>query len=151
MVAPEITEILGVDQRRPEITEILGLKQCRLCDAELLERDRFCRRCGVSRSRGAEPLINMTGGHAGDVIGRVESAGYETRLLPGVGTLRRPYSGALVGIVTQELSEKTSWLLANHWARLLIRTLVAVPLWLMIMLLSPLDAYVAAKDLARQV
>jgi hypothetical protein len=52
--------------------------------------------------------------------------------------------------VTKELSEKTSSLRANRLAMLLISMLVAAPLWLMIVLLSPLDAYVAAKNLAER-
>jgi hypothetical protein len=33
----------------------------------------------------------------------------------------------------------------------LVSALVAVPLWLMIVLLSPFDAYVAAREIAKQV
>jgi len=79
-----------------------------------------------------------------------DRVGCETAPLSGSGTLRRSYSGRLVGIVTQELSKQTSRCGANRRATLLISMLVAAPLWLMIVLLSPLDAYVAAKDLAKQ-
>ncbi|MGH8692619.1 MAG: zinc ribbon domain-containing protein [Burkholderiales bacterium] len=138
----------------PETIETSGFKQCRVCGAEQLDRDKFCRRCGVNQSgqsRRVEPLNNITGSVTSDVIGRADRVDYETRPLSGGGTLRRSYSGPLVGIVTLELSEQTSSLRTNRWARLLISTLVAVPLWLMIVLLSPLDAYVAAKEIAKQV
>src|SRR5262245_55137273 len=134
-----------------DTAETTGLKQCKVCGAEQLERDKFCRRCGVSQSHRADPLICTTGSIAGDVVGRANRPGSETMPLSGSGTLRRSYSGRLVGIVTQELSEQTSSLRANRWAMFLISLLVAAPLWLMIVLLSPLDAYVAAKELARQV
>jgi hypothetical protein len=52
--------------------------------------------------------------------------------------------------VAQKLSEETSSLREHRWMMLLVGMIVAVPLWLMIVLLSPLDAYVAAKDLSRQ-
>lgn len=127
----------------PEVTEILGLKQCRICDTELLDRDKFCRCCGVSQSGRIDPPSALTG--------RTDISVYETRRMTGSGTLHRSYSGPLVSIVTQELSEGTSSLRANRWAMRLVSALVAVPLWLMIVLLSPLDAYMAAKAVAKQV
>src|SRR5262249_19339438 len=135
----------------PETAETTGLRHCQVCGAAQTARDKFCRRCGVSQSRRVEPINCITGSVTGDVVGRAVRPGCETRPLSGSGALRRSYSGRLVGIVTQELSEQTSSLRANHWAMLLISILVAAPLWLMIVLLSPLDAYVAAKALAKQV
>ncbi len=135
----------------PETTETIGLRQCQVCGAEQRERDRFCRRCGVSQSRRVDPFNGITGGLTSDAIGRADRSAEETRPLSRSGTLRRSYSGPLVGIVTQELSEQTASFHANRWAMLLISILVAAPLWLMIVLLSPLDAYVAAKDIAKQV
>jgi hypothetical protein len=32
----------------PVSAEAIGLKQCHVCAAEQLDRDNFCRRCGVS-------------------------------------------------------------------------------------------------------
>ena len=134
-----------------ETAETTGFKQCQACGATQRDRDKFCRRCGVSQSLCVDPLICTTSSIAGDVLGRVNRSGCETRPLSDCGTLRRSYSGRLVSIVTHELSEQTSPLCANRWGMFLIRLLVATPLWLMIVLLSPLDAYVVAKDLARQV
>jgi hypothetical protein len=34
----------------PEMTETIGLTQCHTCRAELLESDKFCRRCGLNQS-----------------------------------------------------------------------------------------------------
>jgi hypothetical protein len=141
----------GVVMFAPETAETTGFKQCEVCGAAQNKRDKFFRRCGVSRSRYGEPSHWATAGVAGGIVWRADRAGCETVPLSGSGTLRRSYSGPLVGMVAQQLSEQTSSLRANHWAMLLISMLVAVPLWLMIVLLSPLDAYVAAKDLARQV
>jgi ribosomal protein L40E len=130
-----------------ETAETTGFKLCQACGAAQNERDKFCRRCGVSQSLRVEPLNCITGG----VAGRIDRSGCETGPQSGSGTLRRSYSGPLVDNVTKKLSEQTSALRANCWAMLLISMLVAAPLWLMIVLLSPLDAYVAAKDLAKQV
>jgi hypothetical protein len=45
---------------------------------------------------------------------------------------------------------KNPGFIANRRATRLVSILIAVPLWLMIVLLSPLDAYAAAKAIAKQ-
>jgi hypothetical protein len=92
----------------------------------------------------------ITGNVAGPVAEMADRTGCETRPLSASGSPRKSYSGPLVNSVTRKLSEQTASLRANRWVMLLISALVAAPLWLMIVLLSPLDAYVAAKDLAKQ-
>jgi hypothetical protein len=134
-----------------ETAETTDFKRCQVCGAVQIARDKFCRRCGAGQSGRVEPIDCIHRSVAGDVAITVDRSGCETRPVSASGSLRRSYSGRLVGFVTQELSEPTSSLRANHWARLLIGILVAAPLWLMIVLLSPLDAYAAAKDLADRV
>jgi ribosomal protein L40E len=134
-----------------ETAETTDLNYCQACGAAQIDRDKFCRRCGVSQTRRVEQLNYITGTAGYDVAEKVNKLGYETRPLPDCGTLRRSYSGRLVGIVTQELSERTSAFRANRCLILLISMLIAVPLWLIIVLLSPLDVYIAAKNLAKQV
>lgn len=102
-----------------EMTETTGIKECHACGVELLERDKFCRRCGVSQGVPTSTLTGVTDGTGG-----------EPRSLSNDGTL--------------------SSLRANRRAMRLVSMLIAVPLWLMIVLLSPLDAYAAAKAIAKQ-
>jgi ribosomal protein L40E len=138
-----------------ETAETTGLTLCRACGAEQLDRDKFCRRCGVSQNRVVDQVVSIPRGISQsvsyDVMASADRSGCETGALSGSGTLRRSYSGPLVGLVSQKLSEETSSFRANRWVMLLISMMVAVPLWLIIVLLSPLDAYAAAKDLAKQV
>jgi hypothetical protein len=131
----------------PGITETVGLKQCHVCGAGQLERDRFCRQCGASQSSRIDQSNIITR----PVTEAVEQSDYKTRLLSGSETLRQSNSSPLVSIVTQVLSERTIPLSGNPWAMRLVGALVALPLWLMIVLLSPLEAYIAAKAVARQV
>jgi hypothetical protein len=131
----------------PETAETTGFEQCQVCGAAQIDRDKFCRRCGASQGRRVQPINCITG----VVVESANSSGCETAPLSGSGTLRKSYSGPLMNIMTQKLSVQTSRYGANRWAMLLIGMLVAAPLWLMIVLLSPLDAYAVAKDLARQV
>lgn len=127
----------------PDTIETIGLNQCHVCSSELLDRDKFCRRCGASQSSHIDQTV--------DITGRAALSDLETRPSSGGGPLRRSYSDPLIRIVTRELSQRTSPFRANRWAIRLVSALVAVPLWLMIVLLSPLDAVVAAKAVARQV
>jgi hypothetical protein len=122
-----------------EMTETTGIKKCHACGAELLERDKFCRRRLVSQGVPTSTLSGVTDGTGG-----------ETRSLPDDGTLCRSYSGRLINVVSQDLSARTSSLRANRRAMRLVSMLIAVPLWLMIVLLSSLDAYAAAKAIAKQ-
>jgi hypothetical protein len=135
----------------PETAETTDLKHCRVCGAMQMGHDKFCRRCGASQSRRVEPINGNAGGVAGATGRRAEKPGRESEPLPGSATLRRSYTGPLVDIVTQWLSEQTSSLRANRRMMFIIRILVVAPLWLMIVLLSPLDAYVAAKAITKQV
>jgi hypothetical protein len=131
----------------PEIAETTGFNHCQGCGAAQIDRDKFCRRCGVSQSRGVELSNRNTDGGAGAAVAPIHA----TAQLSGGAAPRRSYSGTLINIVTKQLSEQASPFRANRLAMLLIGILVAAPLWLMIVLLSPLDAYVAAKDLAKQI
>ena len=122
-----------------EMTETTGIKKCHACGAELLERDKFCRRCGVSQGVPTSTLTGVTDGTGG-----------EPRSLPDNEAICLSYSSKLVNVVSQDLSARTSSLRANRMEMRLVSMLIAVPLWLMIVLLSPLDAYVAAKAIAKQ-
>ena len=125
----------------PEMTETVGLTQCHACRAELLESDKFCRRCGLNQSLCTAPLT-VVAGHG-------DSFEYETRPLAGGANRDGSFSGTLVNFVTQSVSERTSGCGANRWTMRLVGALVMAPLWVMIVLLAPLDAYVAAKAIAK--
>jgi hypothetical protein len=64
------------------------------------------------------------------------------------------FSGALVSLVTMSVSARasahSSSVFGDRWARRLASALAALPLWLMIVLLSPLDAYIAARAIAKR-
>jgi len=124
-----------------EMTETVGLTQCHTCRAELLESDKFCRRCGLNQSLCTAPLT-VVDGHG-------DSFEYETRLLRGGANHGGSFSGTLVNFLTQSVSERTSGCGANRWTMRLVGALVMAPLWVMIVLLAPLDAYVAAKAIAK--
>lgn len=117
--------------------------ECRACGAGRRERDKYCRQCGASQRLKIAPLTGDTNRSA-----------CETRPLP-CAKHYDSFSGALVKLVAESVSARASSLPsspgANRWTMRLASPLVAVPLWLMIVLLSPLDAYIAARAIARRI
>lgn len=119
----------------------VAVKSCGRCGSGLLECDKFCRRCGapqldqVSETFAAPPnacrdKASLATGSRGDVYHRVSGP-----LVNAVVT------GALAGPPTENVSPVV---------KRAILALISIPIWLIIVLLSPLDAYAAVKVLARQ-
>jgi hypothetical protein len=80
----------------PEMTETIGLTQCHTCRAELLESDKFCRRCGLNQSLCTAQLTVVDG--YGDGFE------YETRPLRGGANHGGSFSGTLVNLLTQSVA-----------------------------------------------
>lgn len=158
-----------------EVTVLLKL--CTSCQAELLESDRFCRRCGVNQKTGdlladEQPAGKTTGESlqqretasrlsadeafefyvTGDglLVHNQPPAGYATTAL-GKDKLYRRVSGSLVKAVAASLSAGTAPYATSRFAKRVIPAMILIPIWLLIILLSPLDAYAMAKMLAKQV
>jgi len=48
--------------------------------------------------------------------------------------------------LTQSVALTTGSLRLNRWGALVIAVLIAIPMWLLIILLSPFDAYLSARN-----
>lgn len=132
----------------------VAVKSCSKCSAGLLERDKYCRWCGV-RQPGAESLA-LHRAHGTSIedhasrLGSAPTVAITTAITADARTdVYRRVSGPLVNaVVTGALSTPSS---ENHSAfiKRVILALISIPIWLIIVLLSPLDAYAAVKNLAR--
>lgn len=123
------------------LKETTGFKLCRTCRNEGNEFDRFCRRCGARQS---EPLAEHTIALAA-TRGFDAPSQYATAPLNATGayhTISRP----LVQSVTTRLRSGSTAQLKSRWGKGVLLALISVPIWLMIILLSPLDAYAAARS-----
>jgi hypothetical protein len=110
------------------------VKACCSCGTGLLEFDKFCRRCGER-----QPTDRLT-----TVVSR------ETPDSPDNGReVYRPISGPLVKAVVDTVSLQTTSPLYGQVMRRGILVLISIPIWIMILLLSPIDAYVAARGFSR--
>jgi hypothetical protein len=113
------------------------MRPCRVCAAEMCDHDKFCRHCGA-RQTGEIPPPQMT---------TAPSSVYATSRLQA-DTFRSISASLLTGITAGALAGVAQ--LNSRFGRRLVSVLIAVPLWLMLMLLSPFDAYATAKAIAGQ-
>src|SRR5262245_2730088 len=115
--------------------ETKDLKLCEVCCAEPLERDKFCRRCGAR--------LDVSGGDSVD-----SSSARATAPLPqDVYTL---VSGRLLAAVVSGIPSHVAPL-HNRVFKWLISALLSIPICLIILLLSPLDAYATAKTMSKRI
>lgn len=119
-----------------QATELID-HQCQACASGVLKRDKFCRHCGaqqINRYATATELIQL--------------AENETKPLEMQTGEFQTYSGQLLKVVTTTLAAKTAKPNSSRSFQRLLCTLITLPLWMLIVMLSPLDAYVAAKTAA---
>jgi hypothetical protein len=119
--------------------ETVAIKQCPTCVGELLTKDRFCRHCGVHQNDGY-----VTAALTSDL------PGYETRPLSDDKAIYQSLSGTLVNIVAQSLSAKSLSYRAGRGSTRLVAVIATVPIWLLIVLLSPVEAYAAARTITKK-
>lgn len=119
--------------------ETVVVKQCHSCSAELIAYDNFCRRCGVIQK--ADQFTPDNNPHWMDC---------ETKALQKCDAEYQMMSGPLVKTLTRSLAAETASLLANPFGAHLIAAVVAIPMWVLIILLSPIGAYTAAKVALRR-
>jgi len=118
--------------------ETVAIKQCPTCAGELLARDRFCRHCGVNQNDRY-----VTAALTSDL------PGCETRPLGDDKATYQSLSGTLVNIVAQGLSAKSLSHRAGRGSTRLVAVIATVPIWLLIVLLSPVEAYAAARTITK--
>jgi hypothetical protein len=124
-----------------EETKTVAIKTCHACGGSLLERDRFCRWCSARQS---EPTLRIDSG-------AIEYVSPTTPLIESVSPTERfrPVSGPLVRAVACGVAATESSRLSNRFARRVVLALISMPIWLIIVLLSPIDAYFVAKTVTR--
>jgi hypothetical protein len=141
------------------------VKACSACSSGLLERDKFCRWCGAPQTYSLSPLAYCQERVSREQVSReqlsqdrmlsvsLSLSPYTTSALSHAAIDDRPYrrvSGPLVKALVAGVSGGRSIESSGRVSRSLVQALVSIPIWLMIVLLSPLDAYVAAKAISRE-
>jgi hypothetical protein len=132
------------------------IKICSSCGVDLLERDNYCRRCGVRQPRTCDALasgvttgaVTESGSTANKLINHLTVA--STSALSETDTYHK-VSGPLVEALTEGISAHAHSKFHSQLVRRSLSALISIPIWLMIILLSPFDAYFAAKHISSQV
>ena len=129
-------------------TTTVAIKPCRSCGAGLIEESKFCRSCGAAQSCSLPP----------DSRRMISSGNLDRELLPHYATRRlsqhklyHPVSGPLVSAVADGVPASVPSSPASSFSKRMLLALMAVPIWVMIILLSPLDAYASAKIIGNRI
>lgn len=120
-----------------EEIETVALNQCHGCGAEQMQSDKFCRRCGTRQKQSYVTSTDLA-----------RSRDCETKPLQSGELQCQSFSGQLIRVVTQTMSTRNTARIHSRGVQRLICTLIAIPIWMLIVMLSPLDAFVAAKAAA---
>ena len=122
-----------------QLAATMPVKACNACGGGLLEKDKFCRWCGSPQTHSLrQPSLSLSP--------------YTTSALNQSAIASRPYgrvSGPLVKALVAGVAGGRAGEPGGRVVRTVVQALVSIPIWLMIVLLSPIDAYVAAKSISR--
>lgn len=135
-----------------EQARTVALKACAACSSGLLDYDKFCRWCGTRQP--GQPALEA--GQNTELPTRAVSCNSAScTTVPLAANTRtevyRRISGPLVNAVATGALMGPSAGNQSPFVKRVILALISIPIWLIIVLLSPLDAYAAVKNLARQV
>lgn len=142
------------------------IKPCRSCSGPIPESDRFCRSCGESQftrkinaADGALALRDSLG--TGFEPASMPDASAPNMVDPGCSILSSRISATSIsgaidpGLPNHVVSGPVVWALSTTGGSLarvhdskmrrIVSLLVSVPVWLIILLLSPFEAYAAAR------
>jgi ribosomal protein L40E len=129
-------------------TTTVSIKPCRRCGAGLIAESKFCRTCGAAQSSsslsGSQPAISSDDGE------REQLQHFSTTRL-SQQKLYHPVSGPLVSAVAEGVPINAPRSPATGLSKRMLLALMAIPIWVMIILLSPLDAYASAKIIGSRI
>ena len=138
-------------------TESVTYQACGACGHTSFAEDKFCRRCGAKQSEQANsPTRDVQSDKLSQLSlitetdnehGRPASSYATAPLAQKSDTLSRyrPVSGSLVNALINGVADAPAARSCSPLMRRAIFALSMIPIWLIIIFLSPLDAYLAAR------
>jgi hypothetical protein len=134
--------------------ETVAVRACGACGAGLLESDKFCRWCGVSQHGPAvvESAKATSATDYGTCVSRFTTTALDqSSLEQAVANVGRYHSvsGPLVSALIESLTGNCAAHPRGGFAKRALLALVSLPIWMLIVLLSPFDAYLAAKAISK--
>jgi hypothetical protein len=126
------------------------VKACAWCSGGLLEYDKFCRWCGEHQPDLVSTSSRLS---AAQIVTASSSLSpYTTSALEreeAQAAIYRRVSGPLVSAIVAGVSTE-SLHMCSRLMKKAVFALISIPIWMIIILLSPFDAYAAAKSLLRE-
>ena len=129
----------------------VDIKFCCNCGSQGCEHDHFCKRCGARQTGSQAPRNAAEESIASSAVTgelKPSSSVVTAPLVPE--TVCHKVSGPLVKSVTASLSANPCANLESNLAKRVILMVILLPVWLFIVLLSPIDAYVVARTAVGQ-
>ncbi|MEW6211938.1 MAG: zinc ribbon domain-containing protein [Acidobacteriota bacterium] len=108
----------------------VALRQCEACGFELMDSNKFCRRCGARQLEASSAVTSLS---------TAESLSSQPTTKLAANDIR---GSLFIAVESASLTAR----LGSPVARTLVAALFAVSVWLVIILLSPLNAWAAAKS-----
>jgi len=134
--------------------DTVAVKLCTACGGGLLERDRFCRWCGVGQQNNVSGLGEERLKRVATAPGNNISTTLHTTSSLEAARLKagfyRPVSGPLVSAMLAGVSTGHTRPFYSRLLRRAVFVLASIPIWLLIVLLSPIDAYAAAREISKE-
>ncbi|MGH9848997.1 MAG: hypothetical protein ACREBD_03990 [Blastocatellia bacterium] len=127
------------------------LKICGACGLDLLGRDKYCRHCGIKQpttNNITTSAVPISGIATSNLVYQLPAA--PTSALSEADTYHK-VSEPLVEAVAMGIAARAFGKSYGRFVRHALSTLISITIWLMIILLSPFDAYFAAKAISSQV
>ena len=126
----------------------VAVKACFACTSGILESDRFCRWCGAHQI----PFAHSDFTSPRSSVAVLEASTYTTSVLASAARedIYRKVSTPLVNAVVSGALAGPAIERRSRALTRVILALISVPVWLIIVLLSPIDAYAAVRNVARQ-
>ena len=141
--------MMGTDQ-----IETVAVKLCNACSGGLLESDKFCRWCGVCQQSDITELKEIPSKTVLTAPNNNNSTSLYTTSSLEQARFRagrfRPVSGPLVSAMLAGVSTGHTRPFYSRLLRKAVFALVSIPIWLLIVMLSPLDACAAAKEISKE-
>ncbi len=134
-----------------DVNQTSVMKICGACGLDLLERDKFCRHCGIKQPAAdgiTTRVVTLNGVATSNLVYPPPAA--RTSPLSEADNYHK-VSGPLMEAVAMRMASHPLGKPHGRFVRRALSALISVTVWLMIVLLSPLDAYFAAKDISGQV
>lgn len=117
----------------------LPLKSCTSCGGSLRCHDHFCRWCGLNQKNqlSASQESPSTGSNP------------SSENCPSGEDFYHPITGPMTEQIVRGVSEDLSPLPNDGALQKIVQLLIWIPIWLLILLLSPVDAFCAARHISK--